>query len=89
MYINIYMLLKCACVLDVLKFAGTGIVSYLLRVAGANFSTRVVGKIDNCKFKFRTRFNMTRIKPSMQDSNILDSTNIISMISENIIMNWI
>ena len=58
MHINIYMLLKCACVLDILKLAGmrtcpricgypriagTGIVSYPLRVAGAgvDFSTRV------------------------------------------------
>jgi len=59
-HINIYMLLKCACVLDFLKLAGmracpwicgypriagTGIVSYPLRVAGAgvgaDFSTRV------------------------------------------------
>ena len=46
-----------------------------------------VGKIDNCKFKFRTRFIMTRIKPSMHDSNILDNTYIINMISENMIMN--
>ena len=36
-----------------------------------------VGKIDNFKFKFRTRFIITRIKPSMHDSNILDSTYII------------
>jgi len=48
-----------------------------------------VGKIDNIKFKFRTRFNMMRIKPSIHDSNKLDSTNIINMISENMIMNWI
>ena len=56
MHINIYMLLKCACVLDFLKLAGmrayprvcgypriagTCIVSYPLRVAGADFSTRV------------------------------------------------
>ena len=60
MHINIYMLLKCACVLNFLKLAGmracpwicgypriagTGIVSYPLRVAGAgvgaDFSTRV------------------------------------------------
>ena len=58
MHINICMLLKCACVLNFLKLAGmracprvcrypriagTGIVSYLLRVAGAgaDFSTRV------------------------------------------------
>ena len=58
MHINIYMLLKCACVFDFLKFAGmqtcpwicrypriagTGIVTYPLRVAGAgaDFSTRV------------------------------------------------
>ena len=33
-------------------------------------------KIDNCKFKFRNRFIMTRIKPRMHDSNILDSTYI-------------
>ena len=43
-----------------------------------------VGKIDNCKFKFRTRFIMTRIKPSMHDSNILDSTYIINMIMKQI-----
>ena len=50
-----------------------------------------VGKIDNCKFKFkfRTKFSMTRIKPNMQDSNILDSTNIINMISKNMIIKWI
>ena len=60
MHINIYMLLKCDCVLDFLKLAGmrtcpricgypriagTGIVSYPLRVAGAgvgaDFSTRI------------------------------------------------
>ena len=60
MHINIYMLLKCACVLDFLKLAGmrayprvcgypriagTGIIFYPLRVAGAgegaDFSTRV------------------------------------------------
>ena len=60
MHINIYMLLKCDCVLDFLKFAGmrayprvcgypriagTGIIFYPLRVAGAgagaDFSTRV------------------------------------------------
>ena len=50
MHINIYMLLKCACVLDFLKLAGmrayprvcgylriavTGIIFYPLRVAGA------------------------------------------------------
>ena len=64
MHINIYMLLKCDCVLNFLKLAGmracprvcrypriagTGIVSYLLRVAGAgaDFSMRVwVYKID-------------------------------------------
>jgi len=59
-HINIYMLLKCACVLDFLKLAGmrayprvcgypriagTGIIFYPLRVAGAgagaDFSTRV------------------------------------------------
>ena len=49
----------------------------------------LVGKIDNCKFKFRTRFIMMRIKPSMHDSNILDSTYIINMISENMIMKQI
>ena len=49
--------------------------------------TSTVEEIDNCKFKFRTRFIMTRIKPSMHDSNILDSTYIINMISENMIMN--
>ena len=48
-----------------------------------------VGKIDNCKFKFRTRFIMTRIKSSMHDSNILDNTYIINMISEYMIMIWI
>ena len=62
MHINIYMLLKCACVLDFLKLAsmrayprvcgypriaGTGIIFYPLRVAGAGagagagFSMRV------------------------------------------------
>ena len=45
-----------------------------------------VGKIYNCKFKFRTRFIMMIIKSSMYDSNILDSTYIINMISENMIM---
>ena len=48
-----------------------------------------VGKIDNCKFKFPTRFIITRIKPSMHDSNILDSTYIINMISENMIIKQI
>ena len=52
-------------------------------------AVEAVGKIDNCKFKFRTRFIMTRIKPSMHDSNILDSTYIINMISENMIMKQI
>ena len=46
-----------------------------------------VGKIDDCNSKFRIRFIMTRIKPNMHDSNILDSTYIINMISENMIMN--
>ena len=32
---------------------------------------------------------MTRIRPSMQDSNILDNTYIINMISENMIMKQI
>ena len=32
---------------------------------------------------------MTRIKPSMHDSNILDSTYIINMMSENMIMKQI
>ena len=50
---------------------------------------QTVGKIDNCKFKFRTRFIMTRIKSSMHDSNILDSTYIINIISENMIMKQI
>ena len=50
---------------------------------------RPVGKIDNCKFKFRTRFIMTRIKPNMHDSNILDSMYIINIISENMIMKQI
>ena len=66
MHINIYMLLKCACVLDFLKLAGmraylrvcgypriagTGIIFYPLRVAGAgaDFSTRVqVYEVDIC-----------------------------------------
>jgi len=48
-----------------------------------------VGKIDDCKFKFRTRFIMTKIKPSMHYSNILDNTYIINMISENMIMKQI
>ena len=54
MHINIYMLLKCACVLDFLKLAGmrayprvcgypwiadTGIIFYPLRVAGAGAGT--------------------------------------------------
>ena len=45
-----------------------------------------VAKIDNYKFKFQTRFIMTRIKLSMHDFNILDSTYIINMISENMII---
>ena len=45
--------------------------------------------VDNCKFKFRTRFIMTRIKLSMHDSNILHSMYIINMISENMIMKQI
>ena len=48
-----------------------------------------VGKIDNCKLKFRTRFIMTRIKPSMHDSNILDIIYIINIMSENMIMKQI
>ena len=48
-----------------------------------------IGEIDNCKFKFRTRFIMMRIKHSMHDSNILYSTYIINMISENMIMKQI
>ena len=50
---------------------------------------RYVGKIDNYKFKLRTRLNIAKIKSSMKYSNILDKTNIINMISENMIMNWI
>ena len=30
--------------------------------------TKAVGKMDKYKFKFRTKFNMTRIKSSKQDS---------------------
>ena len=52
-------------------------------------SASSVGEIDNCKFKFQTRFIMMRIKPSMHDSNILDNTHIINMISENMIMKQI
>ena len=50
---------------------------------------RYVGKIDNYKFKLRTRLNIAKIKSSMQYSNILDKTNIINMSSENMTMNWI
>ena len=50
---------------------------------------RYVGKIDNYKFKLRTRLNIAKIKSSMQYSNILDKMNIINMISENMIMKQI
>ena len=56
---------------------------------GKGHTANSVGEIDNCKFKFRTRFIMTRIKHGIHDSNILDSTYIINMISENMIMKHI
>ena len=70
------MLLKCACVLDFLKLAGmrayprvcgypriagTGIIFYPLRVAGADFSTWVqVYEVD-----IRTDFTRCHFKPNL------------------------